>query len=323
MSPFLLDYIIKVSILRNAPILFLAFRRPDKTLQVLESLSANKESSSSELHCFIDGPRNKDDKIKISEVKAVIRSKRWAGKLYIHESDANRGCAQQLISSVTALVQEKGKVIIIEDDNLLSPYFLGYMNRGLDHYKDHPRVMEVTGYMFPIKKNNLPSGFLRGNCGWGWGTWDDSWKNFEPDGQKLISQFTEKKQKYEFNFHNSFNYFDMLKNQVEGKIGGWDIRWYASIFLNNGYTLYPGVALVKNIGFDGSGTNTGETKNFERELSSNPKIIFPDKIIESEELLEETIQFFKFLSGEKKYLKKIGSKILNYNLLSRLSKSIK
>ena len=46
-------------------------------------------------------------------------------------------------------------------------------------------------------------------------------------------------------------------DQIAGKNNSWAIRWYASAFLANKLTLYPGQSLVSNIGGDGSGTNHG------------------------------------------------------------------
>jgi len=46
----------------------------------------------------------------------------------------------------------------------------------------------------------------------------------------------------------------MLEDQISGKNSSWAIRWYASAFLRDKLTLYPGRSLVRNIGYD-SGTH--------------------------------------------------------------------
>ena len=40
----------------------------------------------------------------------------------------------------------------------------------------------------------------------------------------------------------------MLKLQAIGMSDTWAIRWYASVFLNNGFCLHPRKSLVNNIG---------------------------------------------------------------------------
>ena len=47
----------------------------------------------------------------------------------------------------------------------------------------------------------------------------------------------------------------MLVEQIKGKNDSWAIRWYASAFIKQMYTLYPKKTFVKNIGTDGSGTH--------------------------------------------------------------------
>jgi len=47
----------------------------------------------------------------------------------------------------------------------------------------------------------------------------------------------------------------MLARQMRRKIGAWDIRWYYTVFAHDGLVLFPPRTLVKNVGFDASGTH--------------------------------------------------------------------
>ena len=47
----------------------------------------------------------------------------------------------------------------------------------------------------------------------------------------------------------------MLERQLQGEVDSWAIRWHLSVFMRQGLVLYPGRSLVKNTGFDGSGTH--------------------------------------------------------------------
>jgi hypothetical protein len=47
----------------------------------------------------------------------------------------------------------------------------------------------------------------------------------------------------------------MMKRQIAGEVDSWAIRWYWSVFKSQGYTLFPPVSYVSNIGFDGSGSH--------------------------------------------------------------------
>jgi len=66
---------------------------------------------------------------------------------------------------------------------------------------------------------------------------------------------TDKKMQERFNLDGCFDYFQMLKQQMSGEIDSWAIRWYWSVFKNNGFVVYPPTSYVNNIGFDGSGTH--------------------------------------------------------------------
>ncbi len=100
----------------------------------------------------------------------------------------------------------------------------------------------------------------------------------------------------------------MLHNQVEGKVNSWAIRWYASAFLQNKLTLYPGKSLVKNIGTDGSGTNfTNSTGDFETTFSNTlPRI--PETIEESVFARKEIANYLKTI--ENQTLENIGVRAL-------------
>ena len=66
-----------------------------------------------------------------------------------------------IIAGVTQACEEHGRVIVLEDDLLLSPVALRYFNAALDRYADDPRVMHVSGYMFPVRKRLPPAFFYR------------------------------------------------------------------------------------------------------------------------------------------------------------------
>jgi hypothetical protein len=74
----------------------------------------------------------------------------------------------------------------------------------------------------------------------------------------------------EFDFNNSYGYTAMLRDQIAGKNNSWAIRWYASAFLADKLTLYPGRSLVQNIGHDASGTHCSTTSAFDVAVSPDP-----------------------------------------------------
>ena len=86
----------------------------------------------------------------------------------------------------------------------------------------------------------------------------------------LLKKLTETDQAYAFDFNDSYPYTQMLRDQIAGKNNSWAVRWYASAFLNDKYTLYPGRSLIYHAGGDGTGTNTGFDRHLDVELSNSP-----------------------------------------------------
>jgi len=238
-----------------APIVLFTYNRLWHTKQTVEALQNNLYADQSELIIFSDGAKNEKDEIKVKEVREYLKTIKGFKKIEIIERDKNWGLANNIIDGVTKVVNEYGKVVVLEDDLVTSPYFLKFMNEGLKFYEDEEKVISIHGYVYPIE--GLPEiFFLRGADCWGWATWKRGWDLFEKDSKKLLEELEKRKLTKLFDFNGAYPYTALLKAQICGKIDSWAIRWYASAFLKEKLTLYPGVSLVKNIGFDENATHT-------------------------------------------------------------------
>ena len=172
------------------------------------------------------------------------------------ERSRNLGLANSIIEGVTRLCTERGRVIVVEDDLTVSRHFLEYMNQALDRYADDERVMQVSGYMFPVSLGTETDAlFLPLTTSWGWACWQRSWKKFDPGGSGREALSRDPSMRRRFNLDGAYDYAGMLDAQAAGKIDSWAIRWYLSVFLRGGLVLYPARTLVRNLGFDDSGTH--------------------------------------------------------------------
>ena len=282
--------------MERAPIAFFTYKRPEHTRQSLESLAQNEGADQSELFIFCDGPKEPEDQEGVRQVREVVRSRQWCGNVRIIERESNMGCANSIISGVTEICEKYGRVIVLEDDLVLSPFFLDYMNKALDLYNDHPRVMEISGHMYPIQLYvDTDAIFLPFITSWGWATWQRSWKHFDSHMLGYERLKSNKQLKYTFDFNDSYPYFKMLNSEVNSKIDTWDIRWYLSTFMLGGLTLHPVQSLVKNIGFDGSGTHCVKEKKdfviYQNKINKFPATILEDKQVKA--------LIFKYLRKEK------------------------
>ena len=280
-----------------APIILFVYNRPWHTQQTVEALLKCELAKESDLYIFADGPKedaSSETRQKIAEVRQYIHTIDGFKSIHIQESPTNKGLANSVIDGVTKIINEFGKVIVLEDDIVTSKGFLRYMNDALKTYEDETKVMHVSGYMYPLKKNTLPTTFFypAASC-WGWATWKRAWVHFNADAKLLYDQIKEQGLLDILNINSIHGFEEQLKENVEGRLNTWFIKWNASVILEHGYSLYPKRSLVRNIGFDGSGEHCGPSLIF-----SSPKLSSRIKVEKQElEYNLEAIRLLKEFSG--------------------------
>jgi hypothetical protein len=239
-----------------APVALFAYRRPDHLRRSLASLAVCPEAATTSLVVFCDGPRSAADAPDVAEVRRLARAVEGFASVEVVEQSANRGLAASVIAGVSEVLSTSPSVIVLEDDMVVSEDFLAYMNAGLVMYADDERVVSIHGYVYPTEEPLPQTFFLRGADCWGWATWQRGWARFDPDGSALLAGLERAGLTEAFDFDGAFPYTQMLRDQVAGQVDSWAIRWYASAYLADLLTLYPGRSLVENIGLDGSGTHS-------------------------------------------------------------------
>lgn len=284
--------------MRNpAPIALFVYNRPDHTLRTLAHLQKNLLADESKLFIFSDGAKTDADKEKVDEVRALIKDVTGFKSVKVIARKENMGLASSIISGVTQLVNDFGKVIVFEDDLLSSPYTLQYFNEGLTRYEHDDAVMHIGAYMFGLDDKTLPETFFyRIATSWGWATWARAWKNFEPDIDKLMAQF-DKQKRNQFSVENTMNFWKQMQEFKTGKNNSWAIRWYASVFLNGGLTLNPAHSLVHNIGHDGTGVHSNIENMYRVNIAKKPVKKFPTEIKENQQAHRAIKRFLKNRKG--------------------------
>lgn len=248
-----------------APVALFVYNRPNHTRQALESLLKNGLSKDTVLYVFADGAKNDaspDDRKRIADTRQVVRDLHGFKEVIIAEKDQNQGLAASVINGVTEVLKNHGRIIVLEDDLVVSPFFLEYMNEGLEMYEHSANVYSVNGFMFPLKYQSNGVVLLPYTSTWGWATWKNKWQVFDErmTGKELLLE--NKKLAARFNL-GDYSYTSMLGL----KDNSWGIKWYYSVFSHNGLNLFPRTSLVMNIGFDGSGTNHEENPRLMQQLS--------------------------------------------------------
>lgn len=280
-----------------APIALFVYNRPDHTRRTLIHLQKNSLADESRLYIFCDAPKTDADKDKVNEVREIAKETTGFKSVKVILRDHNLGLAESIISGVTQLVYEYGKVIVFEDDLLSSPYTLQYFNEALTRYANEEQVMHIGAYMYNLKEKDLPESFFyRAASSWGWATWARAWNNFEPDIDKLIAQF-DTLDIIKFSIEGKMNFWKQVQEFKAGKNNSWAIRWYASIFLKGGLTLNPARSLINNIGHDGTGVHSNRESMYDVHISQQPVKTFPDIITENEKAYHAIKHFLTHRKG--------------------------
>jgi hypothetical protein len=259
-----------------APICLFTYNRPVEIRKTIEGLQRNFLASSSELFIFSDGSKNESDISKIKEVRNYIKLIKGFKSVEIINSNVNKGLANSVIDGVTKIIETYGKVIVLEDDLIVSPNFLNFLNQSLDFYYTNNRIFSISGYTM-----NLPSlttyqkdyylGYRASS--WGWGTWIDRWQDVD---WKVLDYNS-----FKWNPIKQLKFMRggsdmplMLHKQMKGQIDSWAIRWCYHQFRQNQFTIFPSKSKVMSIGFGENATHTKKTKRFITSLDSSDQNIF-------------------------------------------------
>lgn len=239
-----------------APIALFIYRRRDHAQRTILSLLACEGVDASPIHVFADGPRSPGDQEAVRATRAVARDL-LGQRAVFREQEHNRGLADSIIAGVTELCEQYGEVIVVEDDLLLAPSFLTFLNAGLRHFRTEPRVMQISGHMFdvPSLQDEKEAVLLPMTTSWGWATWRRAWDLFDPAATGWEMKLGSAEASRRFNLDGHYDYRRMLQRQMNGKIDSWAIRWYYTVFTHDGLGLFPPRTLVSNVGMDGSGTH--------------------------------------------------------------------
>ncbi len=279
--------------MRLAPILLFTYNRLLHTKQTVEALKKNKLADRSDLIIFSDGAKGEQDAEQVSAVRDFLKTVDGFKSVEIIKRNKNLGLANSIINGVSLIIKQYGSVIVLEDDILTSPAFLTFMNTLLNRYEDNKQVYSITGYNHPQNLMRMPKKYpydiyFNPRAGsWSWGTWKDRWEKADWEIQDFNSFIKNKASRNEFN-QGGDDLTITLKQQMEGKIDSWAIRWCYALFKNDALCIYPSKSYVDNIGLDGSGVHCGNldtNKYRQQELNRKFELSLPSVINTNEDIM--------------------------------------
>jgi hypothetical protein len=243
--------------MESAPVLLLAYNRPEKLSQLIQRIRVLRPSV---LLVSVDGPKisKPSDKDLVLATQKIIQSIDWDVKIETRFREENIGLRLAVQDSVNWAISQYGKVIVIEDDAVPGPQLLDFFNFNLQKFADDQKVMHVSGYNVVPPQNLLSetgSRFSRYPESFAWATWERAWKHYDENltwglessvrDIAKITGSTTSALRWKLNFHDA----------AAGRIGSWAYRWISSMWSQNGTTVAPNRNLLSYSGFD-EGTHT-------------------------------------------------------------------
>ena len=275
-----------------APVVLFCYNRLDCLKKTVEALQKNELAQESDLFIYSDGLKPGDDSGAVFGVREYLKTISGFKSIHITEAETNKGLANSIVDGVTEIVNQYGRIIVLEDDLVTSPYFLSFMNEALDLYADDDRVCCIHGYS-PKTKQPLPKTyFLKGADCWGWATWARGWAVFHQDIDRFLDAFQDKKLRYELEFNGAYPYYQMLLDRKHGLNNSWAISWLCSAFLAGKLCLYSGIILVQHIGISGTHCKTEQMMSAPCSLK-NPCPITKIPVEVSQEAYQAYSTFYK------------------------------
>lgn len=250
---------------KYAPIVVFGYNRADMLENLIKSLERNKDIEKMDLFIFLDIPdkKNHRDIPLTKKVIAYANTYKEISKfknVEIKIARRHKGLAESIISGVSEIINQYGKIIVLEDDLEVSNDFLDYMQRGLKFYQSDSKIWSLGAYCYEKMKfpmNYHKDVFLGARAeSWGWGTWADRWNRTD----WRVESYTKFKKDIVGQMLFNIGGKDLCKcldaQMTEKQYDSWAIRWSYQQFRERKYTVYPRESRVIHCGGDNRSTHT-------------------------------------------------------------------
>jgi hypothetical protein len=282
-----------------APLVLFVYNRPDHTQRCLEELNKCALVEQTDFYIFSDGNKREKDKEAVAETRRVVdefaKNSRFQN-VYVRKSEVNNGLKKSVITGATDILKQYGKIIVLEDDLLVSEDFLIFMNGALDYYEKVPKIWSISGYtpdLKSLKTYDKDVYMVERGGSWGWATWYDRWQTIDWTASDYKEYRADKKRVKAFR-KIGYSLPEMLDAQMNGLIDSWAVLFTFEKFKQGRYTVNPKLSRIKNIGTDGSGTHSRAEKRWEVGLKEG---ISPITFIPPELDKKVNRDFYNYLAG--------------------------
>jgi hypothetical protein len=280
----------------RAPILILAFRRPEELKRLL---SIVRDEVDQKLYLFCDGiPLDSDVRVKseIEEVHEIVRTEAKHNPLTnILISEIHLGCYRGVYSGVSWFFQNEDKGIILEDDLILNVDILPIIWQYLEKFERDLKIGSISLYRSREygTSDNLSNLLTLSPfpSSWGWASWKSRWLRFE---HHFKCPVLEPKLALNFFKHGGiggFRRWELTRRRLESEeLDSWAYRWMFTHWVKGWNSIILPSNQIENRGFDSRATHTytGESNTITTELNVRSHLWNKKEI--SREVKKEVLQ---------------------------------
>ncbi|MBL9005118.1 MAG: hypothetical protein JNJ46_12775 [Myxococcales bacterium] len=232
----------------SAPIAVMGYDRPDALATAVASLTRCSGFAGRRVHLFCDAPEGPGSEAGVAQVRELARSfcDHYGARLVLRTQNLG---FRNITQAMSELCSEHGCAVSIEDDLVLAPGFLSFIDGALATYAKDPRVFHVSGYTLGGVMPTAPTAFfLPVPMPWGWATWERAWRRFTWEAEGASRVLENPMARRAFDLDGAYPAAALLERTLAGRFESYFIRWYLAMFLAGGLALCPRVSLVENRG---------------------------------------------------------------------------
>jgi len=286
------------------PVLISVYTRLEHLKRCISALQLNSLALETDLFIASDGAYRNIDRVLVNEVRSFVSSISGFKSVVLIERLSNFGVKRNVADAADFLFEKYGRLIYLEDDVIVSPFFLSYMAESLEFYATDSSVATISGYMYPHDVS-LSDGTLRLSLynAWGVGLWADKYYSLVDANRKAVdSYFSNFTLAYRVN--SRFPHLHGLLMEIKkGNLDAFDVLATCVFVENNIYSVFPALSLTRNIGCDGSGLHCVVDLTISQQSISQfkPNIGYMDTCSLDKSKMDAFL--FQHLGGYKRFIK--------------------
>lgn len=268
-KPFLID----------VPVALIFFNRPEVFEQVFQRI---REIRPSKLFLIQDGARaNKPlDSQKIKECRDIANNVDWDCKIVRDYSDVNLGCGRRVFTGISNAFKVVDRLVIIEDDIIVSDTFLQFCKELLEKYKEDERIGLISGMNQLGVYKECPFSYFCSQGGgaiWGWATWKRVWEKIDwhlpMAGDEYLKNTLVRNNYYGGRGKFLSERLEYIHNMIsQGQSPSfWSFHFGIYSYINNQLNIVPKYNMISNIGLTNDSTHAINSK---KKLPSNIQKLF-------------------------------------------------